>query len=149
MKKLLFMRYSILRIMSELLTFVLLTNVFSVSVFATEIVASPTNSKITIDGVEVKFEAYNINGNNYFKLRDVAYSLNDTEKRFSVNWVAENNSANLITGEDYVPIGGEMNLGNNEQKTAALSNTNIMVNGEGVTATVYLIDGSNYFKLRD
>lgn len=149
MKKLLFMRYSILRIMSVLLNVVLLISVSTVSVFATEIVASPTNSKITIDGVEVKFEAYNINGNNYFKLRDVAYSLNDTEKRFSVNWVAENNSANLITGEDYVPIGGEMNLGNNEQKTAALSNTNIMVNGESVNATVYLIDGSNYFKLRD
>ena len=109
MKKLLFMRCSFLRIMTALLTFVFLVSVFSVSVFATEIVASPTNSKITIDGVEVKFDAYNINGNNYFKLRDIAYSLTDTEKRFSVNWVAENNSANLITGEDYVPIGGEMN----------------------------------------
>ena len=149
MKKLLFMRYSILRIMSALLTFVLLTSVFSVSVFATEIVASPTNSKITIDGVEVKFDAYNINGNNYFKLRDIAYSLTDTEKRFSVNWVAENNSANLITGEKYVSIGGEMNLGNGVQKTATLSSTNIMVNGNTVSATAYLIDNCNYFKLRD
>ncbi|MBE7051293.1 MAG: hypothetical protein E7395_01810 [Ruminococcaceae bacterium] len=149
MKKFLFMRCGILRLISIMLTAVLLVDIFSVSVFATETLATPTNSKVTINGVEVKFDAYNINGNNYFKLRDIAYSLADTEKRFSVNWVAENNSANLITGEEYVPIGGEMNLGNNEQKTAALSNTNIMVNGESVNATVYLIYGSNYFKLRD
>ena len=149
MKKFLFMRCGILRLISIMLTAVLFAGIFSVSVFATETLATPTNSKVTIDGVEVKFDAYNINGNNYFKLRDIAYSLADTEKRFSVNWVAQNNSANLIMGEKYVPVGGEMNPGSGVHKNAAVSNTNIMVNGETVSAAAYMIDNSNYFKLRD
>lgn len=135
--------------MSVLLTIVLVVTICSISVFAAKEVANSTNSKITIDGVEVKFDAYVINGNNYFKLRDIAYSLKDTQKRFSVNWVAESNSANLITGESYIPVGGEMKLGNNAQKTATLSDTNIMINGNAVKATAYVIDNSNYFKLRD
>lgn len=32
----------------------------------------PTNSKIYVDGTEVQLTAYNIGGNNYFKLRDLA-----------------------------------------------------------------------------
>ena len=137
------------KIISVLLTIILTLGICSISVFATEVTANPTNSKITIDGVEVKFDAYNINGNNYFKLRDIAYSLNNTEKSFSVNWVAENNSANLIPGEKYVSVGGEMSLGDNAPKSATLSNTNIMVNGNKVTATAYMINNNNYFKLRD
>ena len=35
---------------------------------------------------EVQFEAYNINGSNYFKLRDVAYAMNGTSKQFDVRW---------------------------------------------------------------
>jgi hypothetical protein len=32
---------------------------------------SPTASKIYLDGEETAFDAYLINGNNYFKLRDI------------------------------------------------------------------------------
>ena len=137
------------KIVSILLIFVLTISIGSVTVFATEVTANPTNSKITVNGVEVKFDAYNINGNNYFKLRDIAYVLSDTKSCFSVNWDAVTNSANLITGEKYSPVGGEMGLGDNIQKKAVLSNTNIMVNNEKVTATAYLINNNNYFKLRD
>jgi hypothetical protein len=137
------------KIISVLLSIILILGICSATVFASEVVANPTNSKITVNGAEVKFDAYNINGNNYFKLRDIAYVLSDTDSCFSVNWVAENNSANLILGEKYVSVAGEMSLGSNEQKSAKLSNTNIMVNGETVTATAYLINNNNYFKLRD
>ena len=122
---------------------------FSVMASAQTVTASPTNSKITIDGVEVKFEAYNINGNNYFKLRDIAYSLTDTQKRFSVNWDMETNSANLVLGEEYVSVGGEMSVGNGEAKQAMLSETNILLNGKEIYPTAYMIDYNNYFKLRD
>ena len=42
--------------------------------------------KMYADGKEVQFEAYNINGSNYFKLRDVAYAMNGTSKQFDVRW---------------------------------------------------------------
>ena len=38
--------------------------------------ATATTSKIYVDGKETRFTAYNIGGNNYFKLRDVAKELN-------------------------------------------------------------------------
>lgn len=37
--------------------------------------AKPTASKVLVNGKEVAFDAYNINDNNYFKLRDIALSL--------------------------------------------------------------------------
>ena len=40
-----------------------------------------SNSKIYLDGKEIQLNAYNINGNNYFKLRDIGEKIN-----FSVNW---------------------------------------------------------------
>ena len=41
--------------------------------------AVPTASTILLNGVPTAFTAYNIGGNNYFKLRDLAYALNGTE----------------------------------------------------------------------
>jgi exopolysaccharide biosynthesis protein len=40
-----------------------------------------SNAKIDMDGSKVKLEAYNINGNNYFKLREVGELIG-----FDVNW---------------------------------------------------------------
>lgn len=40
--------------------------------------AEKTNLKVTIDGTQVSFEAYNIKGNSYFKLRDLASYLSLT-----------------------------------------------------------------------
>lgn len=39
--------------------------------------AVPTTSTIIINGESVSFEAYRINDNNYFKLRDLAYVLSE------------------------------------------------------------------------
>lgn len=44
----------------------------SVSVFAATLTVTTNSYKVTIDDKEAKLEGYNINGNTYFKLRDVA-----------------------------------------------------------------------------
>ena len=46
--------------------------------------ASRSKQKIVFNSAEVFPEAYNIGGNNYVKLRDIAYLLKDTSSRFSV-----------------------------------------------------------------
>jgi len=38
--------------------------------------ATPTTSKITLDGKEINLKAYNIEGNNYVKINDMAQALN-------------------------------------------------------------------------
>ena len=133
-----------------LLAVIMLSSAFTMTVFAETLTANPTTSKVIINGVEKSFEAYNINDNNYFKLRDIAFCLSATDKRFAIDWQAETNTAFLETDKEYMPVGGELAIGSDfVTKDAVLSNTNIVLNGRQVQAKAYLIDGNNYFKLRD
>jgi surface antigen len=43
-----------------------------IGAFAASVIATPAASKVFADGAEVQVEAYNIDGSNYFKLRDIA-----------------------------------------------------------------------------
>src|SRR5690606_9905822 len=70
--------------------------------------ANPTSSKVLVNGNAVQFDAYNINGNNYFKLRDFAQAVNNTEKNFEVTWDGKNNAINLISNKPYTSVGGEL-----------------------------------------
>jgi len=112
--------------------------------------ATPTNSKITVNGKEVAFEAYTIDGSNYFKLRDLAAAVSGTEKPFNVSWDSEHNAIRLTSGQAYKAVGGELSVSNNPSaKAAQLTNSKIIVDGEEVQLTAYNIGNSNYFKLRD
>ena len=111
--------------------------------------ASPTASDVIVDGNIVSFDAYLINWSNYFKLRDLAYIFNGSEKQFGVEWDAQNNAIALTSGADYMPVGGEMSGGDGSVKAPARAMARIILDGNEVVFTAYLIDGNNYFKLRD
>jgi len=114
------------------------------------VAAAPTASRVLVNGTPVSFEAYLINGNNYFKLRDLAMVVSGSEKQFEVSWDGENNAVNLVTGQAYTPVGGELGLdGKSESQSAALTDSKVYVNGKEVQFTAYKIGGNNYFKLRD
>lgn len=63
----------------------------SVSVFATAITANVNTFKVMVNGKDAAIDGYNINGNTYFKLRDVA----DAVGGFSVGF--ENNTITITT----------------------------------------------------
>jgi hypothetical protein len=131
-----------------ILTFVLST--ITVAFAAIEpIKATKTSSTVLVDGIEVQFEAYNINGNNYFKLRDLASALNGSNKQFDVTWDGTKNAINLITGKDYTVVGEELKANNSDNLKVTDTNSKIYVNGNGVSMKAYNINGNNYFKLRD
>ena len=112
--------------------------------------AMPTTSSVIVDGSAVSFEAYNIDGNNYFKLRDIAMTLSGTQKQFNVGYNSENNSISLTFGQPYDVVGGEMSLsGETSTKTAVPTTSNIYLDGQKIELTAYFIDGNNFFKLRD
>ena len=111
--------------------------------------ATPTASTVLVNGEPVAFDAYNINDNNYFKLRDLAYILNDTEKCFEVEWDGEKEAISLTSGQAYTKVGGEMEGKSSDVKTPLPSNAKVYLNGDEVALTAYNIDGNNYFKLRD
>lgn len=111
--------------------------------------AKPTASKVLVNGKAVEFDAYTINNNNYFKLRDLAQAVNKTDKNFEVTWDGKNNAINLISNKVYTPAGGELVKGDGKAKAATLSTAKIFKDGKEVSLTAYTINGNNYFKLRD
>jgi len=114
------------------------------------VTARPTSSKVTVDGKEEAFEAYNINGNNFFKLRDLAMVLNGTDKQFEVSWDGEKNAINITTGSSYTPEGNELTISKSPSDKKALpTRSKIYIDGTETQFTAYNINGNNYFKLRD
>lgn len=112
--------------------------------------ATPTVSKVVINGKEVAFEAYNIEGNNYFKLRDVAQALKKTEKQFEVGWNESSKVITLTQGRNYSAIGGELTRGASGKTQRCQSVTPaVQLNGKNVEMKAYNINNYNYFKLRD
>ena len=116
---------------------------------AQTVTAKPTTSTVLINGQNMAFDAYNINDNNYFKLRDLAYAINNTEKQFAVDWDAANNAISLISGQSYTVVGGEMTGKGDGAKVVMPTDSKIVINGTEAKLTAYYIEGNNYFKLRE
>ena len=137
----------------SLLVFLLIMVIIFVSaptvLAADTITAKPTSSTMLVNGEQVAFDAYNINNNNYFKLRDIAFILSDTEKQFEVEWDAVNNAIILTSGKPYTVVGGEMTGKGAADKTSTPTSSKIIMDGKDVSFTAYNIENNNYFKLRD
>ena len=125
-----------------------LSNVIPVPILPTR-QATPTASKIIVNGTATVFDAYNIDGSNYFKLRDIASVVTGTGKQFSVTWDAEKNAINLLSQSAYTRSDGDMTVGDGITKTATMSGSPIYVDSVQQNLTAYTINGSNYFMLRD
>jgi hypothetical protein len=114
------------------------------------ITAIPTSSRVLVDGTDVSFEAYNINGNNYFKLRDLAKVISGSEKQFQVGWDSVANAIQLTSNKSYTTVGGELALsGNTQNRSATATTSKLYLDGKAISLTAYNIGGNNYFKLRD
>lgn len=111
--------------------------------------ASPTASKVLVNGKNISFDAYLIDQNNYFKLRDLAFVVKGTEKQFEVLWDGNKNAINLISKKAYTPVGKEMTKGKSGKIIAKLSTSVIYKDSLEEELVAYTINGNNYFKLRD
>lgn len=114
-----------------------------------QLMGKPTNSKVLVDGKDTAFDAYNIENNNYFKLRDLATVVNGTEKQFEVQYDNSKKAINLLSNQAYTPAGGEMVKGDGSSKPAAVNTAKIYKDGKEISLKAYTIGGFNYFKLRD
>lgn len=116
---------------------------------AENVTAVPNKSAVYINNVLTEFEAYTINQNNYFKLRDVALVLRGTEKQFNVTWNGAAGAIDMESNKGYLPVGGEMSLGNGLAKQGILNRSKLLKDGREVDVTGYTINQNNFFKLRD
>lgn len=138
------------KILSKAAAVMLLSSLTIIPVSDAQTSVSVSSHNIFVNGNRVNPTVYNINGNNYFKLRDIAYCLNGTENQFEVNWSEENNCINIATGYSYTPTGSE-NSGAYIGKGMSVnpSTANVTVNNLPVFCTAYNVNNNNYYKLRD
>lgn len=106
----------------------------------------PSNVSVNTTSGSISVPAYNIGGNNYFKLRDMAYMLKDGSHSITVDWNSELNTITVANGSS---SGLQAPDTNAVQAKAVESSAALTVNGNAVTLTAYNINGNNYFKLRD
>ncbi|MCD8238392.1 MAG: leucine-rich repeat domain-containing protein, partial [Clostridiales bacterium] len=114
-----------------------------------ETTAVLSSQPLSVNGSSVSVEAYNINGSNYFKLRDIAYIINGTEKQFGISYNNSTNSISLLSNTAYQATGSELQKTGVAEIYTSPSIAAITLDGSAVTAQAYNINGSNYFKLRD
>ena len=112
------------------------------------IVAS--TQSLLVDGAEAQCEKYNIDGYNYFKLRDLAALLTDTQARFAVDYDKDRNAVVVTTGLPYTPNGTELTPGPDRSAEGVLSPQSLWIDGvERRDFTVWNIGGHNFFQLRE
>ncbi len=130
--------------------------IYSTYVFITNVESKvvPTAQKLSVNGAAKETEIYNINGANYFKLRDMAALLNGTSGSFSVDYDAASKSILVKKGEAYQAAGGELVIPDagelsNKAAGAQKSAQSMLIDGEPVYLAPYNIGGNNFFALRD
>ncbi len=138
------------RIISTLLLVLLLFSILPTYAATTSIIAKPSKQRVAVDGKEVSFRAYNIGGNNYYMLRDMAYVLNGTMAQFQLGWNQVTKAISLETGKAYTGIGEGFQMKTiHKEEYATKTNGKIHKNNKEISLNGYNIGGYNYFKLRD
>jgi hypothetical protein len=102
---------------------------------------------VSVNGVAKGNPAYAIDGNNYYKLRDIAYLLNGTGSQFSIAFDAS--TIKCVTGAAYTPVGGEMAVGQDLSATLEPSTMSLSIDGKAVDIAAFKLGGNNFFKLRE
>lgn len=119
---------------------------------AANVTAKPTTQKLYMmkeDGASTKqvvreFPIYNINYNNYMKIRDIGYLL-DFQVEYNSQWKA----VSIITNQhsDGVQVSTSKAV---SQQTATPAWSKLYIDGKEVSGlTMYNIAGNNYIKIRD
>ena len=111
--------------------------------------AVKNTKKVTLDGVEVMVGAYDVEGYNYLKLRDVAAILNGKKCQFSVGYDEPTKLISVELAKAYEKVEGDLAEIKDEKAKAIVSVKKILVNGEEKEVKTALINEYNYMQLRD
>ena len=114
-------------------------------------IATRTLFPVVVNEDTTSIEGYVINGDSYFKLRDLAMVLDGTSKQFEVDRDKTNSVITLTTGKPYTPVGKELTQSGAKSVNVCLSSLTILLNGKPINLVALTLSGpnSNYFKLRD
>ena len=122
---------------------------FCLSVSAAPVTAIPKNMTVSVDGKRSVINGYNVNGNNYFKLRDFAQILSGTAKQFEVRWNNTASYVELTTGAPYTAASPDKTSAPTGNRRVEVNNLTIYVDSVRHRVSVINIDDLNYLKIRD
>lgn len=108
-----------------------------------------TTQRVTVNGEAVVCDIYNIDGSNYFKVRDIAYLMNGTGSQFGISYNETTQAMIITTGAPYYPIGGEMEIGADLSGTAKSCEHTFIIDSLVAYFSAYDIGGDCYLKIRD
>lgn len=111
--------------------------------------AVKNTKKVTLDGEEVMVGAYDVEGYNYLKLRDIAAILNGKKCQFSVGYDEPTKLISVELAKAYEKVEGDLAEIKDEKAKAIVSVKKILVNGEEKEVKTALINEYNYMQLRD
>lgn len=132
--------------MKRIFAVVLCSAVMICTAFAVSVPANPTREigqEVYVNDTRVYPTAYNISGNNYFKLRDIGKLAG-----FGVDWGGETQTVELSSQRIPVDLAGISDT-SVSGAAAKRSTQRFALDGYYINVTAYLIGGNNYVKLRD
>lgn len=138
--------------MKKILLCLALAMLLSVGVKAEEVKtvnAVKSSQKVSVDGKTVEIDAYNIDGSNYFKLRDVAVILSGTEKEFDTGYDEDQKLITIELEKPYSKASDGVSTITKEKAEGVEKRNDILYENDTINLTTALIDSSNYVKLRD
>ena len=135
---------------SLLLAILMLVTVIPTAFAESKTVDAVKNTKkITLDGEEVMVGAYDVEGYNYLKLRDVAAILNTKKCQFNIGFDEPTRLITVELAKGYEKVEGDLAEIKDEKAKAIVSVKKILVNGEEKEIKTALINEYNYMQLRD
>lgn len=108
-----------------------------------------TVTAVIVDGTPHSLSTYNILGETYFKLRDIAFILNGTAAQFDIAWDGAARKINIIQGAPYTSdlLPAVIETGHAVLTTEAKP---ALISGEiAYDLSAYTTDGAYYYKLAD
>lgn len=115
-----------------------------------DVIAAPVQYTLFVNGNGTALWAYEIDGDIYFKLRDLAMIVNGTKKQFDISWDESKNIVSLVTGTAYTPVGGELSgPSHTAEAIAHLPAATFNIDKKQIPIRSYIVNNAHYIMLSD
>lgn len=104
--------------------------------------------KMELNGAQSPIQSYLIEGENYYKLRDLAKILTGTDAEFSITYSPKEKAIHMNNNEKYIPNNSELKPLSKVESIYESFDKLIFSNHE-IYISAYKINENNYYKLRD
>lgn len=112
-------------------------------------IAKVSTSLFEVNGEEIPFSAYTVDGFTYVKITDVAHALSGTASCFDIVWNRQLDGFELTTRKNFFIEKYLYTLLDEESKEVLPSVLPTYQNGEVLDLVSYVIDGNSYYQLAE